>query len=537
MNANLTRSGLWLFAAAVLFLGIGVVGGRVVSLVFGVSLVLLLGAVYALTIPTALALDRRFVEAEVREETAAGDGGHAGHVVGDEVETTVAIRNHSAAPLFGLEARPYGAQQLEVEGDLAFEYVGPTSAASRTISVRAERSGRWMFQGFDVAVTDPFGLVEAHDYIPCNFAFEFYPRVGRLADRQTSRRLERSPREREGARRLAALSSGTVTRELREYQPGDPLRHIAWKATARVRKLISREFEDEIAAGTTILLDISGSMRGGAWQGQKLEHGIELAGGISDELISTRNRVGLLTFDDKVYGYIPPGSSRSNHYRILRHLLGLNSIVDSDLTELDDDELLELLADYLLVQERLDFRKGQSEGAINETLLRRWVASRLEVERERYHSPVLREGIVDTDLSEVREFVQLRGLPVPYRVESRLGPKGRGLAAAFDRIVHDGPQRQFVVVITDLCGVSNFEVLDRGLAMARHDGHHIRFVVPFTPSYYLERGESSEKADILLELFTASERDERMRGVEFLQEKGVDVDFIGERDRSAAARG
>lgn len=515
----------------------GVAAGEVLIVLFGACLILGLSIAYGVAIPAALALDRRFVEAAMREATSAGAEGHSGHVVGDEIECALSLDNYASVPLFGVELEPYGSDELGIDGDLGFEWVGAGRSVAQSVRVYADRSGRWTLQGFDVSMTDPFGLVEARDYIPCNFAFEFYPRVGRLARSASDRRLEREPRRRREGRKRATLTSGTEIRELREYQPGDPLRHIAWKATARIRKLISRDFENEISAATSVLLDISGSMRGGVWKGQKLEHAIELTAGLADELISRRNRVGVITFDEKIYGYLPPSSSRTHYHRILHHLLGLNSIVDPELTELDDGRLRELLVDYLLVQERLDFRKGDSQGAINESLLRRWIRSQLEEERELYHSPVLREGVVEPEQSPVREFVQLRGLPVPYRVESRLGPKGRGMAEAFERVVHEAQNSQYIVAVSDLCGVSNFELLDRALALARREGHRVQFVVPFTPAYYLERREASEKRDILLELFTASEREERLRGVRFLEKRGVDVEFVGDAERDADGSG
>jgi len=511
----------------------GVAAGEVLIVLFGASLILSLAIAHGVAIPAALALDRRLVEAAMREATSAGPGGHSGHVVGDEIECVLSLDNHAAVPLSGVALEPYGPDELGVEGSLRLEWVGAGTSVSQTVRVYADRSGRWMLQGFDVSITDPFGLVEARDYIPCNFAFEFYPRVGRLARSQPDRRLEREPRRRWEGRRHATRTSGTEIRELREYEPGDPLRHIAWKATARIRKLISRDFENEISAATSVLLDISGSMRGGIWKGQKLEHAIELTAGLADELISERNRVGVVTFDENIYGWLPPSSSRAHYHRILHHLLGLNSIVDPTLTELDDARLRELLVDYLLVQERLDFRQGDGEGAVNESLLRRWIRSQLEEERDLYHSPVLREGVVDPDQSPVREFVQLRGLPVPYRVESGMGPKGRGMAEAFERVVHEAQKSQYIVAVSDLCGVTNFELLGRALALARTEGHRVQFVVPFTPSYYLEAREGSEKRDILLELFTASEREERLRGVRFLQKRGVDVEFVGDGGREA----
>jgi uncharacterized protein (DUF58 family) len=387
-----------------------------------------------------------------------------------------------------------------------------------------------VLQGFDVGAADPLGLVRARDYLDSMFAFEFYPNAGRL--RRTGQRRRRSDRERQrqGRRQVTTEQGGTVIRELRDYRSGDPLRHIAWKPTVRQRTLIAREFEEEISVGTTLMLDISGTMRGGQWEGQKLEHGIELCAGMADRLLAESRDVGLVTFDEKVYGFLKPASSRAQYRSILHHLLGLQSVVDPDLTELDDEQLESLVADYLLVQERLDFRRGMprsdSSKPVDSGLLRQWIQARLAEERRRYHSPALREGVLEKELDPVREFAQLRGLPVPYRAETRLGPKSRGLATALETMVHRVDRRQRIVVISDLCALRNLEILDRGLALARQRGHRIRFVVPFTPAYYQEDQEGDQKREILMELFSATEREQRMESVQFLRDRGLEVEFL-----------
>ena len=107
-----------------------------------------------------------------------------------------------------------------------------------------------------------------------------------------------------------------------------------------------------------MLLDISCSMRGGQNPGQKMEHGIEAISSMTERLLRRRDSVGLMTFDEKLYGHIPPSSSPQQERRIIHHLVGLHSIVDPDLTEFDEGEVESLVADYLLIQDRLDFHKG-----------------------------------------------------------------------------------------------------------------------------------------------------------------------------------
>ena len=42
---------------------------------------------------------------------------------------------------------------------------------------------------------------------------------------------------------------------VRDYYPGDPLRRIDWKTTARLDKLMVKEFEEDPQATVWILLD------------------------------------------------------------------------------------------------------------------------------------------------------------------------------------------------------------------------------------------------------------------------------------------
>jgi uncharacterized protein (DUF58 family) len=48
---------------------------------------------------------------------------------------------------------------------------------------------------------------------------------------------------------------GTDYYGVREYQPGDPLRHVHWKSTARRGQLVVKEFEREVGAPLVVLID------------------------------------------------------------------------------------------------------------------------------------------------------------------------------------------------------------------------------------------------------------------------------------------
>lgn len=58
-----------------------------------------------------------------------------------------------------------------------------------------------------------------------------------------------------GAHMTRQRGEGTDFRQLREYRVGDSMRQIDWKATARARKLVSREYQDEKHQQILLLVD------------------------------------------------------------------------------------------------------------------------------------------------------------------------------------------------------------------------------------------------------------------------------------------
>lgn len=94
-----------------------------------------------------------------------------------------------------------------------------------------------------ISSTLPFGLFRAWSWITPAQRVLVYPRI--LAERQPPARND-DPVER--------TAGGDEFAGLREYHPGDPIRHVAWKASARHEHLLVREF-DRAAPGQPLRFD------------------------------------------------------------------------------------------------------------------------------------------------------------------------------------------------------------------------------------------------------------------------------------------
>lgn len=515
MSPYLTIKGRWLLLSGLAFLLTGALLSDSLILFLGQVQIVLLSVSFMLIVPGAVALDRRYVRFRITSE-------ERGHIVTDDVAITVEILNESTSALYAISARPFGTRALDMTSIDPVSTLPSYAKVARAFHATIAQSGRWMIHGFDVCISDPLGLIETKDYLPCEHALEFYPRVVRSRNALPKRGLDRH----DGGQHMAhRVGFGTEIRELREYQPGDPLRTVAWKATVRRNRLMSKNYEHETSMSVYLMLDISTSMRGGS--ARKLEHAGQIALSVAGQVLKNKDAVGLMTFDEKLYGHVLPASSGHHMQRLIHHVMGINAIVDPDLTEIDDDELSALLADYLLIQERLDFRKGDEVdelSGVNERLLRRWVNSVWAKNKQEYNSPVLTEGLYEQKSNRLRRFAQLRGVEIPYRVEARLGMKERGLYEAIEQMMTT-KGKHFVVIISDLCGIMNLDIISRGIELAMLRGHRFKFIVPFTPAYDDPERHNSTKHRVLGELFTSSEREERDHVIGRLRSLNVEVEW------------
>ncbi len=87
---------------------------------------------------------------------------------------------------------------------------------------------------------------------------------------------------------------------------GDDPRHVDWKATARRRRLISREYSIEQGQTVMILIDAGRLMTQLAGPLPRFEYALSSALVLANIAARTGDSVGLLLFDDAVRAFVPP---------------------------------------------------------------------------------------------------------------------------------------------------------------------------------------------------------------------------------------
>jgi uncharacterized protein (DUF58 family) len=114
---------------------------------------------------------------------------------------------------------------------------------------------------------------------------------------------------------------GVQFSEHRTYTPGDDIRHIDWKVSARSKEPLIKQYEEEREMSVFIIADLSASQDFGSQKQMKREVVAELGAMIAYAASNSGDKVGVLFVTNKVKKIIELKKGRNHVLRIIRDLL------------------------------------------------------------------------------------------------------------------------------------------------------------------------------------------------------------------------
>jgi len=123
---------------------------------------------------------------------------------------------------------------------------------------------------------------------------------------------------------------GLTFEELRGYRPGDDIRTMDWRATARLRKPHVRVYSEERERPVLLLIDQRSTMFFGSARATKATAAAELAALTAWKTLKSGDRVGAIIFGDDEIVEIRPHRSRSNVLRICHEIVRMNGKLSAD---------------------------------------------------------------------------------------------------------------------------------------------------------------------------------------------------------------
>lgn len=190
--------------------------------------------------------------------------------------------------------------------------------------LRPSSRGHFTFEHCEISLPGPLRLWTARRHVAVQSTTRVYPDFARLYGGQllaVDNWLSQL-----GVRQLQRRGLGMEFNQLREFREGDSLRQIDWKATARQRTPIAREYQDERDQRIVFMLDCGRRMRSQDGDLSHFDHALNACLLLSYVALRQGDSVGLATFAGEHDRYLAPvkGAGQLN--------LLLNSVYDLQTT-------------------------------------------------------------------------------------------------------------------------------------------------------------------------------------------------------------
>jgi len=245
---------------------------------------------------------------------------------GDSVTVSLSLRNVGKRPALFLVADPYPPVLHLRDGvTRCLIWLAPQDTLTLTYDLGARR-GHFDFPEVQATACQTWGLFSQPVSVPTHASLMVLPQIPAL------RAIPIRPRRTLGfsgpilARQGGA---GTDMFGVREYQPGDPLRRINWRATARYHdRAFTTEFEQERITDVGLILDVRRYNAMQAHGELLLDYSVRATAALAVRLLRDGHRVGLLFYGQGMQ-WVISGYGRVQQLRILRMLAAVTPATDT----------------------------------------------------------------------------------------------------------------------------------------------------------------------------------------------------------------
>lgn len=121
----------------------------------------------------------------------------------------------------------------------------------------------------------------------------------------------------------AFKGSGLEFDQLRDYVPGDDIRFIDWNSSAKMNKIMVKQFIEERDRTVILCIDISGSRHYSSQEELRKEMIAQLSATLAFVAQENKDKVSALFFSDKIEKWIPPNTGNLHVGKIIEHIFTL----------------------------------------------------------------------------------------------------------------------------------------------------------------------------------------------------------------------
>jgi uncharacterized protein (DUF58 family) len=283
--------------------------------------------------------------------------------VGESVELKVTVREKVGLPRVGLRARLVSDFATMAEDDFG---LAPRGTTSWTVSALCRRRGLNSVGPLAIFSGDPTGLLSLECRIGEASSVLVYPHTIELS------RVVVEGQTAGGELGEIGLLKGhsPVASMVREHAPGEGQARIHWPTTARLGRLMTKEFEGAGVNEIWLWVDLQGSVHAGTGRESTEEYCITIAASLARSLVANGHAVGMVAQGDDYYR-LSPRRDQDHLWTMLRALalvratgtVPLSTIISQETAKLGSETVAIVIAPW----------SGQRVGTLFRFLIRRGV--------------------------------------------------------------------------------------------------------------------------------------------------------------------
>jgi uncharacterized protein (DUF58 family) len=194
--------------------------------------------------------------------------------------------------------------EMEREASSVSGQIVAHARAELRYSLRPTRRGLFEFGDIHLRYRSALGLLLRQKKFPVSTSVKVYPNVANLSRYEMA--LHRHRLAELGLSAARQRGKGMLFESLRDYVPGDDLADIAWKATARRGRPITRNFETDRSQNILVVVDCGRLMTTQVDNLSRLDYAVNAALLLTYVAVRQGDYIGMVAFSDRIEGYVPP---------------------------------------------------------------------------------------------------------------------------------------------------------------------------------------------------------------------------------------
>ena len=237
--------------------------------------------------------------------------------LGARASVEVRFVNHFSRPVrvSMRDELPAGLELVTPMGPLVIPARGERTSS---YEIRCVRRGRYRLDDAVVRLGLQGALLDRQLRIPASATVRVYPR---FSTGDEFRLLARINQQDEAVRRPRRVrGQGTDFESLSQYSPGEDLRRVDWKVSAKRGYLVSRNLQVERGQQISVMIDGGRLMSEEIGEYSRFEYALNAAVMLSYVAQKRGDMIGVATFSDRIESFVPPTRGRAVMPRVLDSL-------------------------------------------------------------------------------------------------------------------------------------------------------------------------------------------------------------------------